>query len=390
MFSQVLLVILSLSASDVWSASVPKGLTIPLARHTASSREKHASSRLSARKNGLSESLQDQFNGTELQWFGAISFGTPPQTFQVVFDTGSFDAEVPGIQCGASCQNQHQFDFTKSSTFINTNMTGEIDFATGGGVEPILEVVDTMTLLDISVPNTTFFLITNQTAGFFNYPYDGIVGLGFQPNTGIFAALKQNGFPALFSLFLTPHTVGHAELTLGGIDTSKTHGSHPTFAPILPPTDQINFWSLAPTDLVVNGHSVQKNLFFGQQMVFDSGTSNIVMPTNLTIAMYALISPKIKPFGTLGAFGIPCSEIENIPAVITFTFTSSTGRPFDLTIPSEELNVGPLQEDPSTCQTLINALDEGGGGILGGSLLKHYYSVWDVDNARLGFVRNVF
>lgn len=104
--------------------------------------------------------------------------------------------------------------------------------------------------------------------------------------------------------------------------------------------------------------------------------------------MYGLISPAIKPFGTRGAFGIPCQEISRLPAVITFTFTSTSGSPFNLTIPSEELNVGPLREDPKTCQTLINAQNVGGGGIIGGSLLKHYYSVWDVDNARMGFVPN--
>ncbi|KAG9084303.1 hypothetical protein FS749_005328, partial [Ceratobasidium sp. UAMH 11750] len=56
---------------------------------------------------------------------------------------------------------------------------------------------------------------------------------------------------------------------------------------------------------------------------------------------------------------------------------------FNLTIPPEELNVGPFANDPSTCQTLINA--QSGYYILGGSLLKHYYSVWDQANSRMGF-----
>ncbi|TFY83622.1 hypothetical protein EWM64_g392 [Hericium alpestre] len=344
----------------------------------------------------ISEPLLDQFNGTDLQWFGNISFGTPPQTFGVVFDTGSFDSEVPGIQCGASCANQNKFDFSKSSTFVSLNRTGELDFATGGGVEPsdfeslqVLEVNDTMTLLGIATPDTTFFLITNQTAGFFNDPYDGIVGMGFQPNGGIFPSLRKAGLPAIFSMFLTPHTVGDAELTIGGVDESKLKGQTLTYAPILPPTDQTNFWQLASTNIIINSKDVQKSLFDGLPMVFDSGTSNIVMPTNLTNAMNALISPLIKPFGTLGAYGIPCSEIDSLPAEITFTFTDTNNKPFNLTIPSRELNVGPLNEDPNTCQTLINALDEG-VGIIGGSLLKHYYSVWDVDQARMGFVSNGF
>jgi Eukaryotic aspartyl protease len=106
--------------------------------------------------------------------------------------------------------------------------------------------------------------------------------------------------------------------------------------------------------------------------------------------MNALISPEIQPIGTSGAFGMPCARIPSIPSEITFTFDSTTGKPFNLTIPSKELSVGPFVDNPSICQTLINSLDSIAGGIIGGSLLKHYYSVWDVDHARMGFKHNGF
>lgn len=89
--------------------------------------------------------------------------------------------------------------------------------------------------------------------------------------------------------------------------------------------------------------------------------------------MYALISPDIKAFGTSGAYGIACSKISSLPAKIDFTFTATNGRAFNITVPSNELNVGPFAADPKTCQTLINA--QSGYYIIGGSLLKHYYSV---------------
>ena len=38
------------------------------------------------------------------------------------------------------------------------------------------------------------------------------------------------------------------------------------------------------------------------------------------------------------------------------------------------------------CQTLINAVE--GYYIIGASLLKHYYSVWDLGGKRLGFASN--
>lgn len=104
-------------------------------------------------------------------------------------------------------------------------------------------------------------------------------------------------------------------------------------------------------------------------------------------AIYSFISPEIKPYAAEpGAYGIACSTIDELPATIDITFTNVQGEPFNLTIPSSELNVGPFSDDPSTCQTFINALD--GLELVGGSLLKHYYSVWDLTNQRMGFASN--
>ena len=105
-----------------------------------------------------------------------------------------------------------------------------------------------------------------------------------------------------------------------------------------------------------------------------------------TQAIYALISPNIKPNNDEpGTYGIPCNELEHLRADISFAFTSQYGLPFELNIPSSELSVGPFPSNSSLCQTLINA-DE--FELVGGSLLKHYYSVWDVGKQRLGFASN--
>lgn len=89
-------------------------------------------------------------------------------------------------------------------------------------------------------------------------------------------------------------------------------------------------------------------------------------------AIYALISPKIKAHAAEpGTYGIKCSLIPTLPAVIDIGFVDENGSPFNLTIPSSELSVGPFADSPSTCQTLINAFD--GLDLVGGSVLKHYY-----------------
>jgi len=220
-------------------------------------------------------------------------------------------------------------------------------------------------------------------------PFDGIVGMGYNPNQTVFRALTLNNKPAMFGLQLTPESVGSAELTLGGYDASKAVGEL-RFGSIINPSQTPTFWALESDFVAVNGHTSSTLQTILSQtplgVIFDSGTSNCVFQQNVTEAIYALISSKIVPHGTLGAYGIPCSEIGSLQADITFSFNDTSGKPFNLTVPTKEFNLGPFHDDPNICQTLINA--QAGFNILGGSLLKNYYSIWDVDHAQLGFAIN--
>jgi len=336
----------------------------------------------------VSVPLADFFLGTDLQWFGNISVGTPPQTLSVIFDTGSNTLEFASTLCGAPCDSQVKFDPSRSSTFVDGSETGTIDPVTGTGVDPVLggdynitlhAATDTVTIGDLVVPATPLFIITNQSTKVGMDPFSGIQGMS-SASDGVFGALVAQGLPSLFSFHLTPKTVGNAELTLGGIDTTKFEGKL-TYASIVPQTE--GEWSLNSSGITVNGRT-NRMLHGTQRIIFDSGTPNVLLPTNITNAIYALISPDIAPHASEpGTYGIACHKISRLPAVIDIAFTAQDGSPFKLTIPSSELNVGPFTDDRAVCQTLINAFD--GLSIVGGSLLKHYYSVWDVGAQRMGF-----
>ncbi|KAG9083314.1 hypothetical protein FRC06_004595, partial [Ceratobasidium sp. 370] len=286
----------------------------------------------------------------------------------------------------SSCVNQKKFNSAASSTFYDYHQTSTENFGTGVGVDPsdyesltLSAVRDTIAIAGLSAANTDFYLITKQSSGFNADPFDGIFGMGYNGDGTVFQNLVNQGLPAVFGMWLTPQSVGGAELTLGGIDNTKFSGAL-TYIPVDPRTQ--GFWQLVSTQYAVNGKT-SSTLKQTTHIIFDSGTSNIVFPKAVTEAMYALISPNIKAVGTKGAYGLPCSQIGSLTAKLDFTFTTTSGKAFNLTIPPEELNVGPFAGDPSTCQTLINA--QSGYYILGGSLLKHYYSVWDQANSRMGF-----
>ncbi|KAF7321730.1 Pepsin A [Mycena kentingensis (nom. inval.)] len=324
--------------------------------------------------NPVTVPLADFFLGTDLQWFGNISVGTPPQTVSVVFDTGSSSLEFASTLCSNCVQTK--FDSTKSSTFVDLGTTSSITFSTGVGVDPVVGANyrltlrgarDTVRIGNLSAPATSLFLITSQTPKFNIDPFSGIQGMGARAQ-GFFASLVNQGLPSLFSLYLTPLAVGGAELTVGGIDTTKFSGSL-TFASL---AGSGSTWTLSSPQIFVNGRT-STTLQARRSIIFDSGTSNMFVALNPTAnAIYALISPNIVPHAAEpGTYGIACSAIPSLPAQISIQFTAQNGQPFNLTIPSSELSVGPFADNPSICQTLINAFD--GLSLVGGSLMKHYY-----------------
>jgi hypothetical protein len=174
-------------------------------------------------------------------------------------------------------------------------------------------------------------LITKQTKKFGIDPFSGIQGTSVinqssrapsKRNSGMsaqaqgfFASLVDQGLPckschtsfgfsrlifspALFSLFVTPNAVGGAELTIGGIDESKFNGqqfvtllvcSSKTWAGTLkfaPLADSGSpTWSLTSPRIAVNGKTTSL-LKQSRDIIFDSGTSNILFSTSTTEVRY--------------------------------------------------------------------------------------------------------
>jgi hypothetical protein len=313
----------------------------------------------------------------------------------VTFDTGSVDFILHSSKCTAArgcALPGSKFNSEKSPTYSTQNRAWRIQFATGVGVgvgsaaSPKASGTigfDSVSVAGLKIEKQGIGLIETQSPDLFgNTGITGIFGMGTAGagtvrSTPFFQNLvtQKKINSAIFSLFLTPKAVGKAEMTWGGTNPAKYVGAI-NYVPIVSRSGE---WNITFDELTVNG---RKTRIGRRSVIADSGTSNMVAPEQDAKEIYAMISPNIKmldPKGQWGAYGIECSEIPKLNSTITFTIG---GKRY--TIPSQELSVGPFPGKPQYCQTLFNSLRQP-LWIIGGSLMKYYYTVWDTGNKRMGW-----
>lgn len=119
--------------------------------------------------------------GSHSQYVGKIDIGTPRQTFNVVFDTGSSNLWVPSSKCrSSSCFLKNQYTAQQSSGFTEINKKMYVTF--GAGTVQGHLARDTVSFGNgkVAVKNQLFGMIEKESGGIFRTKkFDGILGLAF-------------------------------------------------------------------------------------------------------------------------------------------------------------------------------------------------------------------
>jgi len=328
-------------------------------------------------------------NYQDAQYFGPISIGTPPQSFTVIFDTGSSNLWVPSSTCpprNIACQTHNKYNSSASSTYVENGEPFAIQYGTGSLKGFLSE--DTVGVGSFSIVNQVFAEATQEPGiTFVAAAFDGILGLAFESIsvnhvTPVFYNMMDQGLveEEVFSFWMsqTPDTIPGGELTFGGVDTSRYTGEV-TWVPLTAQT----YWQIHMDDFRVNDNST------GWcpspcKAIADTGTSLITGPS----AYMNALNKELGAFVFRGEGIFPNCDILTTGPTITIVLA---GRNFDLKPSDYILQVS--NEGTTTCVSGFYGLDipppTGPLYIIGDTFLSKYYSIYDFANKRVGFATSI-
>ncbi|KAL1528655.1 hypothetical protein AB1Y20_009992 [Prymnesium parvum] len=307
--------------------------------------------------------LEDFMNA---QYYGEIGLGSPPQLFNVVFDTGSANLWVPSAKCkgfNLACLLHNRYSSASSSTYLENGQPFSIRYGSGS-MSGFLSV-DTLTLSGISLPNVTFAeAVSEPGIAFAITKFDGILGMaypeiavdGMKP---IFQSLLLSGqLPEpVFAFYLckSPSQVPGGTLLLGGVDPAYYVGEiH--YAPVLQ----------GLLGVCSRRHRCRRRLLCGR---------------------HTLLRTMGLPFDSAaisGQYVIPCEQAAALP---TLSFRIN-GKSFDLSGLEYVLELDRSNGQKAMCLLGIMAMDipapAGPLWILGDVFLSKYFSVYDFGQDRIG------
>ena len=248
-------------------------------------------------------------NYMDAQYYGAVSIGTPPQSFLVVFDTGSSNLWIPSAKCSflqIPCDLHAKYRSTDSSTYGELGDPFAIQYGSGS-LSGFLSS-DTVTWAGLEIKNQVFAEATKEPGiAFLFSKFDGILGMGWDTiavngvTPPFYNAVAQGLVTEnVFSFWLNRDADAGGEdgaggeIVLGGVDPDHFTGEH-TWLNVT----REGYWQIAMDDVLLGGVSVGQCGDKGCAAIVDTGTSLLAGPTHVVEALN-------KKIGAKGILGEEC------------------------------------------------------------------------------------
>jgi hypothetical protein len=308
----------------------------------------------------------------DIGYYGPGTVGTPPQSFTILYDTGSNNVWVPTKKFG----NHTFYNHSLSTTYKADGAKFEILY--GSGPVSGFISVDTIGFGGLTLPNQKFAEINNVTglgSDYVDGGFDGIIGMSFDENS-------QDGIPGPmqrlvnsgkldkpeFAFYL--RSKGDGEITFGGVNPKRFTG----VVSYVPVTKR-EYWQIALGGVKVSTASIANATV---PAIVDSGTSFIMGPT----AEVDKIAKAVNATATSdGNYIIGCHS--SGPA-ISF---SLSGNQYAIEKADYTFDGG-----DGNCYLPFQGWDQN-AWILGDVFMRKYYTVFDYGTAttgpRVGFAKAV-
>ncbi|KAG1295706.1 hypothetical protein G6F60_004618 [Rhizopus arrhizus] len=260
-------------------------------------------------------------NYLNAQYYGEISLGTPPQVFSVVFDTGSSNTWVPSTRCfSLACLTHRRYSALRSSTYVRNGTQFSIRYGTGALQGVISQ--DTLRVGGIQIDNQQFAESTIEPGLTFIYAqFDGIFGLGYdtisvqQVVPPFYNMVNRNLISeSVFSFWINDvndqadNDIG-GEIAFGEIDQTRYTGDL-----IWSPVQRKGYWEIAIDNFRVGADPINPSAL---NAAIDTGTSLILVPTSVSIAIHARLGAQLSENGL---YIFSCATLSSLPEIcLTFS-----------------------------------------------------------------------
>jgi len=384
-----------------------KTLSLPIFQ--PEKRNIHARSKLARRASGTaSVSLgNDIQNGL---YYVNATVGTPGQIVQLQIDTGSSDIWMfsPSACSEAQCLGG-SFNIQKSTSATILERGGfSIQYGTpGSGVQGDY-FSDDFAIGDIVIKNLTQAVATEAK----NVP-TGIMGIGFdldesitqsgtKPYPNIADVMVTQGLISTrsYSLYLDDLQAATGNVLFGGYDTEKYTGSLETLE-IQPDsqTGTISTMTIALTSIGIEDGSGSQTLTkssFAEPALLDSGTTLTLLPTAIYQALANYF--EAQEDAQEGIALVNCDTVQKAKGSVNFGFGGSGGPVIKVPYSEFALPIYLTNGQPATfnngdpaCAFGMQPQDQASLGIiLGDTMLRSAYIVYDLDNKQIAIAQSSF